>query len=591
MLLADNKSTTAIHSAQAFNRVEAEFQNFTALLNCYLREFAIPVDEVVIAHGGNLPLALTSHMLPGEVVSISLPSEQSLLAIKADRWSLLGRGRFNSAPFLKQFGKPWRPITATEAITVLLREMAGKLGTVINNELLEQVENSIAVTYAFLSTSSAEHRDSYISSEQSLLWGHPLHPTPKSRAGVSIPELLACSPEVGSAFQLYWFRIDPSLLQLRGSTNALSMLDALVDDKHCYPCHPWEVSHIMNTRLYRIAHERGLITPIGLRGLNMSPTSSVRTLYHAEQPYFLKCSIHVRLTNCIRKNAWYELESAVYLNDYLADSLKRLEESYPRFCIMREPAATSLDFTGVASDTQDIEILHLQECFGLLFRENLTIDDKQQYDIELAGAVFAWDRFGESLLQPRIKKLASLRNLSYQNAAILWLTGYLEAITPGIFSAFFDEGIIFEPHLQNTLIGLNDGIPEKVWIRDLEGTKLTTEKWPVSELSGLSERARESVYYSREKGWNRIAYCLLINNLSEAIFHISNGSRELEQQCWDVAADVFKTWKHEPEIAALLTGQPIPSKNNLKTRLLQRADKQSDYTFIAHPMRTKYEES
>jgi len=589
ILLATNKSSASFQPFIDSLRVEAEYQTFTALLNCYLREFAIVANQVMVSHEGNLPLALTSKMLPGKVVTLTLPHEESLLAIKADRWSLLGRGRFNSAPFLKQFGRPWRPVSIMEAVNLLLREMAGELRQEINDELQQQIENSIAVTHAFLNAPVSRKDDAFINSEQSLLWGHPFHPTPKSRSGVSMAELLACAPEIGAEFPLFWFRIDPALLQQRGSPGALSMLEMLAQGENCYPCHPWEVAHILRSPLYQAARQRGLITPLGYRGLTMSPTSSVRTLYRADQPYFLKCSIHVRLTNCIRKNAWYELESAVYLSEHLEASFKRLERRYPAFRIMREPAATSLDFSSVATSGQEAEKRHLQECFGLLYRENLPRNERRQYDIVMAGAVFAWDRFGESLLTPRIQALASRRDITYQQAALLWLSVYLEAILPGILGAFFDEGIIFEPHLQNTLIGLRQGLPQKVWIRDLEGTKLEPGCWPRYRLDGLSEHARESVYYSRDKGWKRVAYCLLVNNLSEALFHLADGDRQLEQLGWDLLADKLSAWGHQPEIAATLAGHAIPSKNNLRTRLLQRADKQSDYTLIAQPLGRKHD--
>ncbi|MCX4187001.1 IucA/IucC family protein [Methylophaga sp. OBS4] len=583
-LLAADESFSSFQPLVDSLRVEAEYQTFTALLNCYIREFALPAGQVTVSSLGNLPLALTSKMLPGEVVKLALPQSEALLAIKADRWSLLSRGRFNSAPFVKQFGRPWRPVTAVDAINVLLKEMAAVLQQTLNIELQQQIENSIAVTYAFLSAPVIKNDDAFINSEQSLLWGHPFHPTPKSRTGVSMPDLLSCAPEVGAEFSLFWFRIDPVLLQQRGARDVLSMLGTLAGEENCYPCHPWEVEHILRSPLYQAASQHGLITPLGYRGLTLSPTSSVRTLYRADQPYFMKCSIHVRLTNCVRKNAWYELESAVYLSERLEGAFQRLEKHYPAFRLMREPAATSLDFSTLAQAGEEVELRHLQECFGLLYRQNLTADERQQYEIVMAGAVFAWDRFGESQLPARIQVLASQREISYQQAGLLWLSAYLDALLPGVLSAFFDEGIIFEPHLQNTLIGLGDGVPQRIWIRDLEGTKLDPVRWPQHELDGLSARARQSIYYSREKGWQRIAYCLLINNLSEALFHLADGDRQLEQQGWALLAEKLSAWGHQPEIVAVLAGHPIPSKNNLRTRLLQRADKQADYTQIAHPM-------
>ncbi|MEB0174379.1 IucA/IucC family protein, partial [Undibacterium sp. CCC1.1] len=52
--------------------------------------------------------------------------------------------------------------------------------------------------------------DSLLPSEQHQIWGHALHPTPKSREGISQNALLACSPEVGACFELHWFRVDPA---------------------------------------------------------------------------------------------------------------------------------------------------------------------------------------------------------------------------------------------------------------------------------------------------------------------------------------------------------------------------------------------
>ncbi|WP_203414823.1 IucA/IucC family protein [Entomobacter blattae] len=74
-----------------------------------------------------------------------------------------------------------------------------------------------------------------------------------------------------------------------------------------------------------------MIQPVGFKGGRLYPTSSVRTLYHPELESFLKFSIHTRLANCVRKNAWYELESAVALTELLQPTIKVLSQIYPGF--------------------------------------------------------------------------------------------------------------------------------------------------------------------------------------------------------------------------------------------------------------------
>lgn len=565
----------------------AEFAGLTALLNCYIREFAHPAGYVRIVRKGNIPLSFASGMVTGDVVLIELrASEDSLFAIRAQRWSLLGRGDFTGAPFIKQSGHPWRPVRCSEAIAFLVNDMVKQTGKLPDPELMDQIKNSIQVTTSFL-----EHcpvtggwHNCYIDSEQSLLWGHPMHPSPKSRQGVTSEELLACSPEVASYFPLFWFRTDPSLLQVRGDESIMPMLNELNGD-NCYPCHPWEVLHITRSPLYLRAVNAGLIVPLGLAGPEFSATSSVRTLYREDLPFYLKLSIHVRLTNCVRKNAWYELESAVVLSEVLESAFLRLEAASPGFHVMREPAASSLDFSVVAKANEISEVRHLQECFGILYRRNISPESTKKIPL-LAATLFALDRYGNSPLKACIQQLSTAQNLSYCDASLLWLDHYLKVLLPGVLNAFFTEGIVFEPHLQNVLLSMENHLPTQIWVRDLEGTKLIKENWPDSSLTAMSDRARESVWYSREQGWRRVAYCLLINHLSEVLFRLADGDRFFEQQLWDCLALRLLYWKAEPEIVGILGGTAIPSKNNLKTRLLQKADKHADYTMIQHPMRS-----
>ncbi len=130
-------------------------------------------------------------------------------------------------------------------------------------------------------------------------------------------------------------------------------------------------------------------------------------------------------------------------------------------------------------------------------------------------------------------------------------------------------------------------MPCCVWIRDLEGTKLLPEFWSPESLNQLSERARQSVYYSRAQGWNRIGYCTFINNISEAIFFIAEGDQTLEKTLWNSVKSAIVRWQSvngkQPELESLINGGSFPSKNNFTTRLMQRADKESNYTQVPVP--------
>ncbi len=157
-----------------------------------------------------------------------------------------------------------------------------------------------------------------------------------------------------------------------------------------------------------------------------------------------------------------------------------------------------------------------------------------------------------------------------------------------MWSALFQHGIALEPHLQNTVIGFADGWPTRVWVRDLEGTKLLAHHWPAARLRGVGERARQSLYYTPEQGWNRVAYCALVNNLAEAIFHLGEGDAALEARLWQCVGEIALRWQQrhgaQAALQGLVDGAPLPGKNNLGTRLWQRADRQSDYTALPNPI-------
>ena len=306
--------------------------------------------------------------------------------------------------------------------------------------------------------------------------------------------------------------------------------------------------------------------------------------------WFAKFSINVRLTNCVRKNAWYELDSAVQLTSILR-SIKESEQlRNPIFKVMSEPYATTLNLESIAGQEPD-DIKKARESFGILYRENFTLSETDVLQPTLAGSLFAYDREGNSCIATQLKHKAKATQSQYESVATLWFERYLHCLVPGVFNYYFKHGVAFEPHLQNTLIGFEKGMPCCVWIRDLEGTKLLPEFWPSETLQQLSERARQSVYYSREQGWNRIGYCTFINNISEAIFFIAEGDAKLEQTLWELLKESIVRWQSingkQPELVALLDGGFFPSKNNFTTRLMQNADKESGYTLIATPWATQ----
>ncbi|PWH26377.1 iron transporter, partial [Xanthomonas euvesicatoria] len=384
----------------------ADAQACSCWLNCYLREFAIPQRAVQFDYRGlDRPGPRVAEQ---RWLRIDL-GEVGTLCVRIAFADRLGRCRFASAPFLKSAGKPWHSLDAQTLARCLLQALGSAQD--INPELLAQSANSVAVTAALLRQAqvAAATGEVMIDAEQSMLWGHALHPTPKSREGVDLDQVLACAPEARASFQLFWFRIDPRLLRIQGR-DVRATLKQLSGSDDLYPCHPWEAQRLLDAPLLRSLQARGLITPVGPLGDALRPTSSVRTLYHPELAYFLKCSVHVRLTNCVRKNAWYELESAVALTELLAPSWRALATQVPGFDVMLEPAATSLDVASVEPALHAADPLAartLSESFGILYRQNIPAAQRARWQPQVAAALFTCDAQGNSVCAARLRALGS----------------------------------------------------------------------------------------------------------------------------------------------------------------------------------------
>ncbi|MBK3845845.1 IucA/IucC family protein [Stutzerimonas xanthomarina] len=562
--------------------VDAQRHAIDCLINCYLREYALPRGQATFDYQTrDVPMGL--RQLAGHRVGIQLPDGGRMILI-ADRTSVLGRCRFVSPPYIKTDGQGWRPLDLDGLARLLLAPLEGQEK---HPELLQQIDNSLRITRVFLQHIAAaghEHRDSLLQSEQGQVWGHALHPTPKSRDGVSETELLACSPEVGARFALHWFRVDPTLIRHQGS-DPRPLLTQIAGGEHLYPCHPWEVQRVLADPLVQRVCQEGLLEYLGPRGLELHPTSSVRTLYHPDLSHFLKLSVHVRLTNCVRKNAWYELDSAVALTDLLTPLMHSLAREQPDFALMPEPSASSLDLSAFGTLEEAREVT---ECFGILYRENLDPATRLRHRPRVAMSLFTWTLHGHSVCREVVTQCAARQGINHQQAAERWLRAYAERLLAGVLFCLFEHGVALEPHLQNTLIGFDDqGLPNRVWIRDLEGTKLVPEYWPSERLAHLDQRTRQSLYYTEDKAWKRVAYCALVNNLGEAIFHLADGEASLEKQLWRAVGEILEAQRlvhGDPlPLCELCAGAPLPSKENFMTRLLMRADRDAGYTALPNP--------
>lgn len=303
---------------------------------------------------------------------------------------------------------------------------------------------------------------------------------------------------------------------------ATALLDGLREVPAGYrllPAHPWQYELLRENPVLRAAIERGEVLDLGTGGPEFTATSSVRTLQGAGA--FLKFSLNVRITNCLRKNAAYELTGAVALTRLLEPAFAELAGRFPAAAMLREPAFRTLALPGPDGAPD----LALFEGFGLIVREDLAPRLRPGVTALLAAAVA--DEYPTSSAH-----ISRLLDDAGPQLLLDWWAAYLRLLVPPVLAAYFDHGVVLEPHLQNVLIGVDGtGRPAQVLFRDLEGTKLVRERHRAL-LAALPPEVAGPMAYDAQRGWDRLVYCLLVNHVAELLAALADQAPQLEPRLW-----------------------------------------------------------
>ena len=512
----------------------------TALLNCLIREVCAP-EQQVWPDGAHLVARLPR---AGVVLRTGLARPP------------VGPTYRLAQPYEERREDEWIPASWDRLANLLAGELELATGRP-NPEFLTQVEDSHTALVAILATRGEPSGDRYIASEQALVAGHRFHPSPKSRQGAP-SDWLQYAPETRARFRPHWLAVPEDLIAEEGDPDAFTALSSYgpsaSPNRKLLPVHPWQFSLLADNPVLRKALAEGLLLDLGPSDMEAVPTSSVRTAYLPDADVFCKFSLDVRITNCVRKNAWYELTGAIALNELLPPIFDRLNST-----LLSEPA-----YRSVALPDR-----RLYEGFGVILREGVKSLPGTPL---LAGA----------LTDPYNSSLADLPALATPEGARAWWDAYVAQVAPPVLRAFLEHGIVLEPHLQNVLICVDaTGMPVHAAFRDLEGAKLTADRW---DLTHLPPRVAESLTYAPDRGWNRVVYCLLVNNLTEIAAAIADLHPHLERTLWMDAREHFAVHDHHPQVRALLAGVPLPAKANLRTRWSRTADRGATYVPAPNPL-------
>lgn len=555
------------------------------------------------------------------ILVLNLAPHNTIMAVPVDRVSQLGQHRFADTPFilsamssnntsLKEgnHDRHWLKPSAVSLAALILEDIVHQHKdevTLDGNGVLKRWLESYEGLQIILEHRSDEIDDiidakqDFIQTEQSLIYGHAMHPTPKGRAGFYGAEWAKYAPETNSKTQLRYWLVHPdhiveefvdgdSITAMLKSKLLLDMseyqqhLIAQHSDYKLLPLHPWQATFLQQQAWYQQLLEKGELFDLGALGWYLHPTTSVRTLAAFDAPWMFKLSLSVAITNSVRINLPKECKRGIHAcRIWRSDYGKQLGTEFSTIAVLNDPAWIALSIDGQIID-ETICILRdnpFTESMQVTNLASLTQDHPTRLTNRLA-----------TLFQSIHKGT----NEPLENIAAKWFDTYLQVGFIPLMHMYYKHGLAFEVHQQNSLIELKDGYPAKFWARDNQSFGYIAE-YAKPLIDAYPELISEAECVIPEDfADSRIAYYLVGNTIFGLITAIARTQLVSEAALLATFRDCLFTldtqYPHRSLIDLLLRSPTLPFKGNLLTRLhaldelVAPVETQSIYVDIPNPI-------
>ncbi len=595
----------------------ADNASFQAFVNCYLREIDAGVwhDRDNWHRQTAMPVAQDS----SHVLELQLTHFNITLALNVSYRSLVGRHTISSVYKKADKDWTWQQVDSFSSILLLIEHIYHKPNNLQfcsadKEELLARTIESQQVMHHYIEQrdqDEALNSERFIDTEQSLLFGHWLHPTPKSRQGIHHWQHQDYTPELKAQFQLHFFAVDKELV--RQSSRAKLDVESLVmnivkddnkqlrnlsDSYQLIPVHPLQAHWLIHQDYIKALIKQQKLINIGPLGLKFSPTSSVRTLYNPDLDYMVKVSIPVKITNSLRNNREHELDAGFYVGEFIKKS--GFYQDSPQFSIIDDPAYITANLPGME-----------ESGFEVIFRDNpfkKTSEPLQNTkpNIQAEEKIYSIAALvqnplhtgQDSRLQKRVNSLAKKMKLSKQDASLHWFDCYWHCAIESAITLYDKYGLALEAHQQNSLLDLSQDYPSHYYYRDNQGFYLSQQKQAQLLKWAPNLAKTKDLFYDDAEICERFSYYLFINQLFSVINRFGIDGLISEQQLLSLSQNKLNSLKEKLSgagltlIDKLFTQTSLACKGNLLTRIddvdeLQAENELAVYTTIVNPFYLK----
>lgn len=589
----------------------AENATFQAFMNCYIREVSsghwVKKEEWIKEQ--RLSILITeAHML-----ELELPMQNTRFAFGVEYKSLVGRHTFGVALKYCTKQKQWLLEDKLTILITLIQELhlmakadgCSELSSCFD-ELILRIIESYQTMANYIEKSLEDKKpnganDTFIEAEQSLLFGHWLHPTPKSRQGMANWQQTSFAPELQGSFQLHYFRVDRKIVKessvLERSASELisqsltkSQPDFVKSEKDCLiPMHPLQAQWLLQQQYVKKAIAEGLIKYEGALGAFYTATSSIRTVYSSNEEMMYKFSIPVKITNSLRVNRTHELKAGIVM----ARLMNKIDflQNHSSFQMIDDPAYMTVEFPN-----------QTESGFEVIFRSNIFPKGHDEGICMIAALVQEPLPKEKSRLCQLIMKLSQSEFRSLESVSLDWFKAYWKCAIESLLRLYDEYGIALEAHQQNSVLNISSGYPTTYYYRDNQGYYLS--KTYKEELLSIepSLHETEELFYEDALIHDRFAYYLFMNQLFPVISRFGADQLVDEKILLKWSIDQLHLLEKEftghgkAFVRNILKQENLAFKANLLTRFhdvdeLEAELEQAVYTKIPNPFVLQYEEA
>ncbi|MGH3660158.1 MAG: IucA/IucC family C-terminal-domain containing protein, partial [Micromonosporaceae bacterium] len=160
-----------------------------------------------------------------------------------------------------------------------------------------------------------------------------------------------------------------------------------------------------------------------------------------------------------------------------------------------------------------------------------------------------------------------------------WLRRYLAISLVPALQLWSTSGVSLEAHAQNSLVHLDGGWPDRLWVRDMEGVSVSRQRLTRPDLLAPDS----PVLYDDAEAWHRLRYYLVTNHLGHLLHVLGRHGGVPERGLWAIVGEVLAGLPGTyPD--RLRHGPTLPAKANLTSRFTERGERPS-YVDIPNPIR------